>query len=969
MAEQNEKIVIAELDIDLKTLVKNAAEAKKVLEQLKTEQKELKKDVEGNAEAIVENEAAIKSVTVAYNTQIKAITQFNDAIAQQGARQDLLNAVIGQEITSIEEARAQNKLLNDLRNSANLTTEEGRAQLQQLNTQLDRNNAFIKENLDAYGQQKVNIGNYTDSIIDAYNALEEQKKALEENKLALMETIKETDKASDTYNILNQQLNVINVQINNVNQSMDEARGKTKGFSDNLALVQNGVGGLREGLIGLIDETGKTGNATEAIQGSFKNITSGIGGATKAGLAFIATPIGATITAIVAVGSALWASLKTGVTEFRKTEEGSRKLDSSLAKLSSITKPLITLFKDFSKFALDVVLDSFNKLYDAGLALGNILGDLANKLGFSGVGNSLKGMVADIGAAAAQQEKINKLATDYEKAQQGARKMQLDYQKGAEKLRQIRDDTNKSDSQRIAAAKQLGSLLDEQVKKEVAIQKINLNRIDEELKVRKNDKELLAERMEALTEIADIEERIVGQQSEQKTAINSINKEAQDRAKAAADAEKQRVQEALNEAKTKLDAELRLYNAKQGVLVKNDADIQARAEETHKRRLAIIDAEYAASEKKQSDQINKEAAIQEADNELLNSRLAIAQQISDRELELYKEKNSKILTENKFINDEVFNQELARLTNLQHAEQATLSTRLINKTMSLEEYNLKALQLENDFNAQKDELQLQRDEAQRAKEELDLINRLELAKNNFVLESELRAEQLEQQRQQELDNAEKTGADKALINAKYNELQKQNDALLNENKVSLASDTFGALATIAGKESAAGKAFSVMQATIDTYQSAVSAYKSMSGIPVVGPALGAVAAGAAVATGLANVKKITSTPKPKFASGGINEVGGRLHSSGGTTFRGSDGSSFEAERGEGIGILSRSEFGAFNAFRDSLRDIDNTVSYAGNGNAAFIVEAIRNLPTPIVTVEDINTESDKYINVISYADL
>lgn len=68
------------------------------------------------------------------------------------------------------------------------------------------------------------------------------------------------------------------------------------------------------------------------------------------------------------------------------------------------------------------------------------------------------------------------------------------------------------------------------------------------------------------------------------------------------------------------------------------------------------------------------------------------------------------------------------------------------------------------------------------------------------------------------------------------------------------SDTYGNFATILGKESALGKVAATAQATIDTYQSAVSAYKAMSGIPIVGPALGAVAAAAAVAAGLANIK-------------------------------------------------------------------------------------------------------------------
>lgn len=52
------------------------------------------------------------------------------------------------------------------------------------------------------------------------------------------------------------------------------------------------------------------------------------------------------------------------------------------------------------------------------------------------------------------------------------------------------------------------------------------------------------------------------------------------------------------------------------------------------------------------------------------------------------------------------------------------------------------------------------------------------------------------------------------------------------------------------------KAIAASQAVIDTYVSATAAYKSMVGIPVVGPTLAPIAAGAAIAMGLANVRQI-----------------------------------------------------------------------------------------------------------------
>jgi hypothetical protein len=53
---------------------------------------------------------------------------------------------------------------------------------------------------------------------------------------------------------------------------------------------------------------------------------------------------------------------------------------------------------------------------------------------------------------------------------------------------------------------------------------------------------------------------------------------------------------------------------------------------------------------------------------------------------------------------------------------------------------------------------------------------------------------------------------------------------------------------------------------MDTYASATASYRAMASIPVVGPTLGFAAAGAAIAAGLANEKKILSA---KFEDGGI----------------------------------------------------------------------------------------------------
>lgn len=68
---------------------------------------------------------------------------------------------------------------------------------------------------------------------------------------------------------------------------------------------------------------------------------------------------------------------------------------------------------------------------------------------------------------------------------------------------------------------------------------------------------------------------------------------------------------------------------------------------------------------------------------------------------------------------------------------------------------------------------------------------------------------------------------------------------------------------------AAWKAMAIAQTVIDTYSSAVASYKSLAGIPIVGPALGFTAAAIAVAAGMARVSAIRSTQYQGRAKGGV----------------------------------------------------------------------------------------------------
>lgn len=75
-------------------------------------------------------------------------------------------------------------------------------------------------------------------------------------------------------------------------------------------------------------------------------------------------------------------------------------------------------------------------------------------------------------------------------------------------------------------------------------------------------------------------------------------------------------------------------------------------------------------------------------------------------------------------------------------------------------------------------------------------------------------------------------------------------------RVGAALSVLSDLQTIGGKESKTAKRAAKATALIKTYEAANSAYASLAGIPVVGPVLGAAAAGLAITAGLANVRAI-----------------------------------------------------------------------------------------------------------------
>lgn len=116
--------------------------------------------------------------------------------------------------------------------------------------------------------------------------------------------------------------------------------------------------------------------------------------------------------------------------------------------------------------------------------------------------------------------------------------------------------------------------------------------------------------------------------------------------------------------------------------------------------------------------------------------------------------------------------------------------------------------------------------------------------------------------EREIERTKKTNARQIeLAKSKEEQIAKDKARLEKQtrrDRQSALDQTQSDLASALGEENALFKAAAITNTTIKTYESATSAYSALASIPVVGPALGAAAAGAAVAAGLVNVAKISS---------------------------------------------------------------------------------------------------------------
>lgn len=539
MAE-NRDIELGRFTFDVDQVVKSAAELKEIISKLRAEQKKLTESGYENSAEFVENAASLKALTAEYNKHIKVIADSVQAQADQANMQELINAALATEVTTIKEARESNKVLNQLRNSTNVLTKEGQDQLKLLNERLDANNALIKENVDQYTKQKINVGNYKEDIKDAYN-----------------------------------ELGLFNGGLSSVVSNSEQASGSLTTLTDASSEFSGTIMAVSSGISTFIDNSKKAGGVTNLLTNSLKGVTQGIIGMTKASLTFIATPIGMLIAALGVVLGSLYSyltSTKEGIDAVTSVTRPLMAIMSALmGVLQKLGKLIVEAFTNPKKhidalvnYVKDKVIKHFKSLADIVMGLVTLDFDRMQE-GFDGAVNLVKevaGEVKNVASAvndflvdaATAGAEIDRLTKEIEASEDRMILLKAENTKKIREQEEIMKDQSKTQKEINAALEEANRLSKElsDAEKSINEKKIQRLKIEQSLRPEKSDDE--SKMNELIAENMRIEDEEKQRQLKFMQTRNKLHNEEMARRKAAQDA-------FLKDQAEKLS----LYKAEQGV--------------------------------------------------------------------------------------------------------------------------------------------------------------------------------------------------------------------------------------------------------------------------------------------------------------------------------------------------------------------------------------------------------------------
>lgn len=624
-----------------------------------------------------------------------------------------------------------------------------------------------------------------------------------------------------------------NANIKEVNQNLDQTQKVLASTTDSAKDSGAAFGNLKSQMSALPGPLGEATEGVNSLSESFK--------------AMLANPVVLVITAIVGALAFLYKS-------FTNTKEGGDQMEATFAGIKAAAGAVLDAI-----FALGGAIIKFFK--------GDFSGAFDDaKKAITGVVGAVVDAYGQASTLTAKLQELHKqqLANDLESATRAAE---------LAKLREQSTDETIPIAKRKEALEQLQALSKDAAAKDVALAQETANTKNKILSIgtdaaKKNQDEITKNTIDAIntrTE-AENEQRRIGKQ------IQVADKQEKAEAKAAADAARaasKKDREELEAFNTQLN-KLHQQNALAGI-----TDQYAKEKQLLENKIsdeAALIAKQFADGKITRDQYNQLNIAQLENAQIQRAALTAKHQqdIADNEQKFQAQLAD---IRGKTAADGIVNQAQKEQVQLEISHQKELAQAIKDYGSDADKLFQIKQALDAEYAAKQEALDA-KNKAAAEKKKLDDAKKHAAAAlkdpNNSPKAKQAALDAEQKQFKQAFDN-------KVITEEQYNDevsalaeaRKKIHDDELQQiyKYADAASTTFDNLAEIAGKQTAAGKAFSIAAATISAISGAVKSFEAMASIPIVGPALGFVAAAAALVAGYENVKKIVAVDVPGQSTG------------------------------------------------------------------------------------------------------
>lgn len=686
----------------------------------------------------------VEEATLARNDAKNMMASLSKEIKDQTKLEKAKQVIENGSIDTLEQVRERMAALRLVVQNTSITTEEGKKKVADYNNEINDLTDILGNNSDKFIQNKINVGNYTESI----------KEALKETSLF--------------------GVNVGEVS-NNLNKSKEFFLGVKQSII-NYYLALKAAGSAQTGLT-------LTQRASAVSSILFSTALKVLR------VALISTGIGAIV---VLLGSL--------ISYFSGTQDGAEKLTQVLEPLKAIFNALVGVLDNLGRLLVSVFEDPKKAMFDLYnflekniinrfTALGVILEGIIN-LDFGkvtdGALQAVTGVEGLTGKIKESAKATNKFLDDaIERGKQIASinaiigrqqvkyaRAELDISNLIEEQQLISKDASKPIAEREKAVREIIRLTTQLggQEEEIIKNKIKALKLDQEGKGLANlTNEDKIKLIDLEKELDQAQDRGQDAYFENIRVIAKFKKEQHER-------EKERIKELLDLRIKTLQAELALFIANQGFKTKSFEEQIKIEQETKDKRLKIIEAEYETGKLLK---IEYEAKKQEIENESGLKTIQLIEKINDYELDLQEKQSKRLTGETKLVNDNVLKLEIERLEAIKKAriDNANFLKLLGGKTeretndlieKANKDFNDAQLQAETDYNKNRIE-QIKENAEIEKKIKINAVN----SQINELLKIDPESQTIEQ-REKTLKAIEEFEKEKIKIETKYREISAKN---------------------------------------------------------------------------------------------------------------------------------------------------------------------------------------------------